>query len=142
MPSAVSGSLQGLLAELLLPYDDTDASRIAIRGDDIQIDDRSATPLALVVHELATNSAKYGALSSSTGSLTITIDREEDQLTLVWEEQGGPAIAKTPDRRGFGTELAELSIARQLGGSIEKDWRRAGLKVTISLNPSKLHREE
>ena len=140
--SAAPGSLQGLLYELLLPYEDAEGGRISVEGDDIQIDDRSATPIALVAHELATNSAKYGSLSSAVGRLTIDIRTRGDNLTIRWEENGGPAITKVPTRRGFGTELAELSINRQLGGEINKQWRREGLIVTIALDASKVHRTD
>lgn len=140
MPS-VEGTLFGLLTELLSPYAEAGTDRISIGGDDIPIDDRSATPIALVIHELATNSAKYGALSALDGQLTIVIARSADELRLVWQERGGPEIASPPTRTGFGTELAELSIKRQLGGTIDKHWHPAGLQVTIALSPSRLHRE-
>lgn len=138
---SMSGSLQGLISQLLTPYTMPHSDRILVRGDDIRIDDQSATPIALVIHELATNSAKYGALSAPVGKLTIDISREGDDLSIAWGEHHGPAIAGTPTHVGFGTELAELSIKRQLGGTIVKDWAADGLKVSIKLKASRLHRE-
>jgi PAS domain S-box-containing protein len=139
-PVAVSGTLQGLLTELLSPYEDTTWERITIGGADIPIDDRSATPIALVIHELATNSAKYGALSSIDGRLNIDIEQSGDDLRVIWDETGGPEIPGVPTHSGFGTELAELSIKRQLGGVIEREWRKEGLRLTINLHPSRLNR--
>ena len=141
MPSMAEGTFTGLLTQLLSPYEEAGIGRVSITGDDIRIDDRSATPLALVIHELATNSAKYGALSAPGGQLSIAIERSADTLVIVWTEAGGPQVNGPPTRTGFGTELAELSIKRQLGGLIEKDWRPQGLQVRIGLDPSRLHRE-
>ncbi|MBC7491424.1 MAG: PAS domain-containing protein [Novosphingobium sp.] len=141
MPSMAEGTFTGLLTQLLSPYEEAGIGRVSITGDDIRIDDRSATPLALVIHELATNSAKYGALSAPGGQLSIAIERSADTLVIVWTEAGGPQVNGPPTRTGFGTELAELSIKRQLGGLIEKDWRPQGLQVRIGLDPGRLHRE-
>lgn len=140
-PDFGESHLQGLLAELLEPYRSDDADRVAITGDDVAIDDRGATPIALVVHELATNAAKYGSLSAPEGKVTIDIARDGDALTIVWTESGGPAIAAAPTRTGFGTHLAELSVGRQLGGSISRDWRAEGLQATIRLDVSRVHRD-
>jgi len=140
-PDFGESHLQGLLAELLEPYRSDDADRVAITGDDVAIDDRGATPIALVVHELATNAAKYGSLSAPEGKVAIDIARDGDALRIVWTESGGPAIAETPTRTGFGTHLAELSVGRQLGGSISRDWRAEGLQATIRLDVSRVHRE-
>ena len=104
------------------------------------VDDKGATPVALVIHELATNAAKYGALSTSEGHVTVDIFDSGGQLELVWMEQGGPAIAGPPTRHGFGTDLAELSVSRQLGGEISKEWAPEGLKVTMRVEAARLHR--
>jgi len=130
-PSFGQSHLHGLLAELLAPYAGQDDERIAISGDDVAIDDRGATPIALVVHELATNSAKYGSLSVPSGKLTINVARDGDMLTIDWTEAGGPPISGPPARTGFGTRLAELSVGRQLGGSIAREWHPEGLRVAI-----------
>lgn len=141
-PMTALGTLHGLLGELLSPYGDSERTRVVIHGDDTPIDDRSATPIALVIHELATNSAKYGALSALDGVVDIDIARQDDDLCITWLERGGPPVSGEPTRRGFGTELAELSITRQLGGSIDKDWNRDGLKVTICVKPTRLNRSD
>ena len=104
------------------------------------VDDKGATPLALVIHELATNAAKYGALSTSEGQVTIDISEIGGQLELVWAEKGGPVIDGPPTRHGFGTSLADLSVSRQLGGQILKEWPSDGLKVIMRIKAGRLQR--
>ena len=139
-PKVGESTLHGLLTVLLSPYSVDGKSRISIRGADVMVDDKGATPLALVIHELATNAAKYGALSTSEGRVTVEISENGGQLELVWAENGGPPITASPTRRGFGTDLAELSVSRQLGGEILKEWPADGLKVIMRIEASRLHR--
>ena len=133
-PDAPQDSLRGLLTQLFAPYQSVvgDRARIAITGTDLQIDDRAATPLALLFHELATNATKYGALSRVEGSVTLDIAHSGDTVTMHWDEAGGPAIAGASDHVGFGTQLIELSAVRQLGGTIDRDWRSDGLSLTLT----------
>lgn len=139
-PKLGESTLHGLFTVLLSPYSVDGSSRISIRGADAMVDDRGATPLALVIHELATNAAKYGALSTSEGHVTVDISENGGQLELVWAENGGPPITSSPTRHGFGTDLAELSVSRQLGGEIMKEWTPEGLKVTMRVDAKRLHR--
>ncbi|WP_294255989.1 PAS domain-containing protein [uncultured Sphingomonas sp.] len=134
-PSAVQDSLTGMLGNLLEAY----AGRITIVGDDAIIDDRSATPLALLFHELATNAAKYGSLSASDGEVEIEIAADGARIHLEWRERGGPPVA-VPAQEGFGTKLIELSAIRQLGGQIERNWSVEGLRLHLSLPASALNR--
>jgi PAS domain S-box-containing protein len=133
-PDAPQDSLRGLLTQLFAPYQSVvdDRARIAITGTDLRIDDRAATPLALLFHELATNATKYGALSRAEGSVTLDVAHSDDMVTMRWDEAGGPSIGGASDHVGFGTQLIELSAVRQLGGSIDRDWRSAGLSVTLT----------
>ena len=121
--------LHGVLREILSPYPALTEGRITINGDDVSVDDRGATPLALLIHELATNACKYGALSSPDGEVRLTTKIVDDTLEFRWVETGGPPIAGPPTTTGFGTTLTELSIVQQLGGSIEREWRPTGLCV-------------
>lgn len=139
-PNLGESTLHGLFTVLLSPYSVDGSSRISIRGADAMVDDKGATPLALVIHELATNAAKYGALSTSEGHVTVDISENGGQLELVWAENGGPPITSSPTRHGFGTDLAELSVSRQLGGEIMKEWTPEGLKVTMRVDARRLHR--
>ena len=86
----------------------------------------TAQTLALALHELVTNSAKYGALSVLSGQLSITWDVEDDMLTLTWEETGGPLV-QAPTSRGFGTRSLMASVESQLGGQALFNWRAEGL---------------
>ena len=112
---------------------------MSVEGDEIAIDDRSATPLALLFHELATNATKYGALSVPDGRVTLTIDAAADRAILAWRETGGPPIT-APDAVGFGSQLVEMSAVRQLGGQVVREWRPEGLRVSITLPRSSLSR--
>jgi two-component sensor histidine kinase len=132
-PSAAQNSLHGLLGELFSPYQSADLERIVIGGTDVEIDDRSATPLALLFHELATNATKYGALVNAAGRIALDVAIGEAGITLRWSETGGPAVTSPGAMRGFGSQLMEMSAVRQLGGSIERDWRPEGLVVTIDV---------
>ncbi|MET3722707.1 sensor histidine kinase [Sphingomonas trueperi] len=134
-PSAVQDSLTDMLAELLDPY----AGRIVIVGDDATIDDRSATPLALLFHELATNAAKYGSLSSPEGDVQISIMAADARVRIEWRERGGPPVS-APTNDGFGTKLIELSAIKQLGGRIARDWAVEGLRLELDLPAAALHR--
>jgi PAS domain S-box-containing protein len=138
-PTVRQDSLHGLLGELFEAYQRTDAPRIRVDGDDLEVDDRSATPLALLFHELATNATKYGALSREDGMVSVAIGAG-DTVTFVWRETGGPAIVDIPTGRGFGSQLIELSAVRQLGGTVTRDWHADGLVVTITAPAASLKR--
>lgn len=125
-------SLHGLLKELFHPYHDRRGARIVVEGEDTEIDDRSATPLALIFHELATNAVKYGALASIEGSVGLHIRREGNEWRMEWTETGGEAT-DGPAHEGFGTKLIHLSVERQLGGAISRSWNRQGFHADIRI---------
>jgi PAS domain S-box-containing protein len=127
------GGLRGLLSELMSPYDRAAGKQYSISGHDLPVSDRSATPLALLFHELATNAVKYGALSNKDGAIHIEISDLADQGVVVWTESGGPAVTAPPAQSGFGTQLSDISIVSQLGGTLERDWKREGLVVKITI---------
>ncbi|HVF92833.1 MAG TPA: PAS domain-containing protein [Sphingomonas sp.] len=139
-PSAQQDSLKGLLDVLFAPYQSPDQPRLIVIGDEIAIDDRSATPLSLLFHELATNATKYGGLSTETGRVEVGIARGDAAITIEWREIGGPPVVKPAGGGGFGSQLMEMSAVRQLGGSVERDWNPDGLCVTIRIPPGALHR--
>jgi CheY-like chemotaxis protein len=85
----------------------------------------------MVVHELATNAAKYGALSVREGRLTITLGREADNVTLEWVEDAPHLISKPPEP-GFGSRLVATLVERQLEGAVVYDWRARGLRVHLT----------
>jgi two-component sensor histidine kinase len=92
----------------------------------------------MVVHELATNSLKYGALSSDAGTLDVSTQSSGNSLSLIWMERGGPAVKAPPQGEGYGSKLVQRSVSRQLGGTIEHNWSEDGLVVTVHLDRSKL----
>jgi PAS domain S-box-containing protein len=139
-PYNVPQSLQGVLHEILAPYPALQDGRITIAGADVGLDDRGATPIALLFHELATNATKYGALAAADGTVQIRIERDADGITIGWVEQGGPRIEAEPQHTGFGSKLVDLSLVDQMGGQIEREWRPEGLAMTIRLNPTRLAR--
>ncbi|MGN3974911.1 PAS domain-containing protein [Tsuneonella sp. SYSU-LHT278] len=135
---AKGDSLRGLLTELMAPYSDGN-ERIAIGGKDCSIGPRAATPLALIFHELATNSAKYGALSVAGGRVSIEIDCPEGdgEAGITWREKGGPP-SSGPGAEGFGSRLVQMSIEGQLGGRMERRFLPAGLEVDLTIPVSSI----
>jgi PAS domain S-box-containing protein len=119
-----------LVDEELAPYATGD--QISFRGTEIQLEPATAQTLALALHELVTNSAKYGALSTLSGRLSLKWRIHGDFLQLIWEEKDGPAVEK-PASRGFGTRSVIASIESQLGGQAEFDWRPEGLICRLSV---------
>ena len=132
-PSAAQNSLHGLLQELFEPYQRVDAKRVIVSGDDVTIDDRSATPLALLFHELATNATKYGGLATEMGIVRIAVAAGDSMIRLTWSEEGGPVVSEPTTPAGFGTQLIEMSAVRQLGGRIERMWHDSGLTVVLDI---------
>ncbi len=139
-PSLGASTLKGLLVELFRPYPAFSEGRIMVNGDDAPIDDRGATPIALVFHELATNAAKYGALSDLAGRVEVEIERRGEALCITWTETGGPTLEGEPKRSGFGTRLADMSVQQQLGGAVRRQWLTTGLVLTVEVVARRLSR--
>lgn len=127
-----AASAHELLRRLAEPYRVDGEERIVVAGDDWPIDAPTATGLALIIHELATNAVKYGALSRETGRVAVTSRVEGGTIRLEWRELGGPEITDAPSRAGFGTVLAERTLAG-LGGAMTRDWSRDGLVATVTM---------
>jgi len=119
-----------LIDEESSPY--SSSKQIEIRGPKIQLQPATAQTLALAIHELITNSVKYGALSTDTGHLDIRWDVLDSMLELCWEERDGPPVTE-PTTRGFGTRSVIASIGSQLGGRADFDWRTEGLLCRLSV---------
>lgn len=135
------GALLGdLLATLLVPYDEAGAGgeRIRISVPELRVGDAATTTLALVVHELATNSIKYGALSAARGRLEVSCPAHDPEVVLVWTERGGPPVAAPAAPGGFGSPLVTRSMSSRLGGSIAFDWRTEGLVATLRMSKVRL----
>jgi PAS domain S-box-containing protein len=120
-----------LVAEELAPY--RTGEKIEIGGPNIALLPATAQGLALALHELATNAAKHGALSSVKGRLSLTWQLQSDTLTLQWLETGGPQITP-PSARSFGLKVIRASIEQQLGGKTVFDWNPQGLRCSLSIH--------
>jgi len=134
------GTLLGdLISVLLAPYDEEGASvRIRVSVPKMKVGETSSTALALVMHELATNSAKYGALSLSSGTLDVSCNAHEDEVVVKWTERGGPPVVAPTKLEGFGSKLVHRSMAAQLGGAITFDWSEEGLVVILRMSKDRL----
>jgi PAS domain S-box-containing protein len=124
-----------LVEEELAPYRVGDGERIAIGGPNISLQPHMAQGLALALHELATNAAKHGALSSMAGKVSLTWQMRPDLLVLQWVERGGPRIMP-PSARSFGLKVIRASIEQQLGGKTTFEWEPTGLQCTLSIPQS------
>ena len=134
--------LQGLLADLLAPYEGGKGERVNISGDDVSIGARAATPLALIFHELATNAAKYGALSTEGGKVSIEIELpcgENDNVCVFWRESSESNDQRDSEAgEGFGSRMLRMAIEGQLRGSFSRSFSEDGLDVKIAFPPSSL----
>jgi PAS domain S-box-containing protein len=130
-----------LVDEELAPYARSD--QITLSGANIQLQPATAQTLAMALHELVTNSAKYGALSTVSGRLTIGWEADADMLRITWEERDGPLVER-PASRGFGTRSVIASIESQLGGKAQFDWRVEGLvcRLSVPLDPAGAARQD
>jgi PAS domain S-box-containing protein len=140
-PTVGSMTLHAFLEALFKPYADVDgAPRVLVSGEDAVFDDQAATSVALLFHELATNAAKYGALSNEAGHVELETRKSDDRFVLTWHERNGPPVKGAPTTSGFGSSLATLSVEGQLGGRLERDWAADGLKVVADLPATALSR--
>ena len=130
----VEGSLGRLVAMELKPYKQRANLRAA--GDDVVLTSRANLTMGLAIHELATNSVKYGSLSTEQGHLDVTwrvIDAEgQPVLEILWLETGGPPVTP-PKNRGYGTKLIELSLVRGLSAKVNREFLKAGVRCDISI---------
>ena len=127
-----STTLHALVQVIISPFIDSD-HRVAVDGCDVPIGGSAVTSFALLLHELASNAAKYGALSSPSGSVSLDCSVRQDELLLTWAEHGGPRLKGQPANKGFGSLLTDATVRSQFGGQISRDWKPEGLIVQLSL---------
>ncbi|WP_138468291.1 HWE histidine kinase domain-containing protein [Poseidonocella sp. HB161398] len=125
-------SLQALVVTLLEPHLMRQDDHVTVTGPTLSLGAGGATNLALVLHEFATNAAKYGALSVPEGHLAVTWTTEGGRLLLDWTETGGPAV-EVPAAAGFGSRLVDMTVRGHFRGSMETDWRPDGLHRQLVL---------
>jgi two-component sensor histidine kinase len=124
--------LHSVVSQELSPYGQDGETRVRIDGPDLSLEPDTAQTIAVTLHELATNAAKYGALSVPTGKVLVEWSRAIDgRVVLRWTEAGGPP-ATPPTRRGFGTRVME-GMMRQMKGDMRFDWRAEGLACEIAI---------
>jgi two-component sensor histidine kinase/CheY-like chemotaxis protein len=121
-----------LVNEEISPYRTRSGARIAVVGPSVILAPEKAQTMALALHELATNAAKYGALSNIEGEVGVRWEVGAGRLTLRWTELKGPGVTE-PRHRGFGMKIITAGIAQQAGGEVRFDWQPAGLICTLSL---------
>jgi PAS domain S-box-containing protein len=124
--------LGSLVEEELNPYRSSEGDKIIAQGPAVSLRPVMAQTLALALHELATNAAKYGALSTASGKVRLQWELQSDALVLNWIETGGPPT-EMPSTQGFGTQIINASIRSQLGGQVSFDWLANGLICTLSV---------
>jgi two-component sensor histidine kinase len=137
---SAAGLLENLLATLLKPYADevSGSNRVHISVSELLVGELSATAIALIIHELATNSIKYGALSSKRGALNITCTAQGNDVVIVWTEKGGPPVSSVRGKSGFGSKLVISSVSQQLDGSIDFAWPPEGVVITLRMSKARL----
>jgi two-component sensor histidine kinase len=132
--------LSDVIARVLKPYRLNAPERIRMSGPKVPLSPRLAVVLSMIVHEIATNAAKYGALSNDTGTVELDWEtiREDggshlmpEKLRMIWRESGGPVVV-APIRRGFGSRLIERSARDQLGGEATVDFLPRGVVYSIT----------
>ncbi|HEY3643618.1 MAG TPA: PAS domain S-box protein [Xanthobacteraceae bacterium] len=128
----IGAELSTIAKQELAPYVERDDARVRIDGEEVLLEPNSAQAIAVILHELATNAAKYGALSTDKGRIEIKWSQEaEGRLILRWTETNGPAV-QMPTRHGFGGRVIDSTI-KQLKGKAHFDWRAEGLVCEITL---------
>lgn len=129
-------SLLELIEKELQPYA-TGVDRLVTRGPPVLVKPSAAISLGMVLHEMATNATKHGALSMETGRVSVHWAKETIDgapfIALHWVESGGPAVTEMPERRGFGTELIERQLRHDLKGKLETHFDPGGLRMMIAL---------
>lgn len=121
-------SLEGVVRRALRPWREDEQARFQIEGPAVHLEPKRALALGMAFHELATNAARYGALSNAAGTVHVSWALQPDGHTMkfVWEECGGPPVSE-PERRGFGLRLIEHGMSRELSGKVTLDFRPEGL---------------
>lgn len=130
------GGVEAIAEGELAPY----AGRAVLAGPAANLVAEAVQPMAMLLHELATNAAKHGALSGPEGrvSLSWSFAEADGGMRFVWTESGGPPLAGEPQNLSFGSRLIAQLVERQLGGTIEFDWQAGGLRVSFTVPPGKV----
>lgn len=128
--------LKSLIEEELAPYRPVNGATMHVEGPALVLHTDATQAIGMVIHELATNAAKYGGLANPQGELAVTwkIREGEEALDLLWRESAGRKV-EAPSRKGFGSSLIQSTVEGQLGGQLEMTWYEKGLEAAISIPP-------
>ncbi len=135
-----SASLSDLFLTELVQYRTPERTNLAVEGPPVAVGPTAAQILALTIHELATNSAKYGALRNAGGHVTVNWGYQgegDNQLIIQWQEAGGPLV-KPPERKGFGTEMIKQLVGKALRADVAIEYRPEGLVCRMTLPRAKI----
>ncbi|WP_244427087.1 PAS domain S-box protein [Methyloferula stellata] len=130
-------TLTALLKTILAPFQ-TEGRLILIDGCDAAVGESSLTSLALLLHEFATNSAKYGALSSLKGKLHVHLAAADQDIHVIWTESDGPPLPEKAGPEGFGSRLARATVQGHLQGTIDHEWKQEGLVIKLRVPMERL----
>lgn len=138
-------AFRDLVEDAAAPHRGESSERIIVEGPDLRVTAKAAQTLTLALHELMTNAAKYGALSTKLGRVTIKWEfrgeGDRRRLILDWQERGGPQVEAPPRREGFGSRLIKLTLTYELEGEVRMDFARDGLRAVADLPLDKLSAE-
>jgi PAS domain S-box-containing protein len=137
--AARPATLHSLLEAISAPHlGEGDGRRFSIIGCDMEISGSTISSLALLLHEFATNSVKYGAFSSTAGQIEVHCADRAGNVVITWSERGGPRVAPPIGNEGFGDLLVRATVAGQLGGDISREWKPEGLLIRLSVPRERL----
>jgi PAS domain S-box-containing protein len=121
-----------LVEEEMAPFRTGPAVKVKVSGERFALPAEKAQIVALALHELATNAAKYGALSCGSGRVEVAWALEAGRFVLRWRESGGPKV-QPPTRQGFGSKIMNATIKQQIGGDVSFDWHPEGLRCSLGV---------
>ena len=137
--AARPATLHSLIEAITAPHlGEGDSRRFSIIGCDMEISGSMISSLALLLHEFATNSVKYGALSSTAGQIEVHCADRAGNVVITWSERGGPRVAPPIGNEGFGDFLVRATVGGQLGGDISREWKPEGLLIRLSVPRERL----
>jgi two-component sensor histidine kinase len=136
--TAAGAQLEDAIRASLTSFVDPDSPRLSMSGPQVQLKPRTVQCLSMAFHELATNAAKYGALASKEGTISIEWRIVDDAFILKWLERGGPTV-EVPSHRGFGTKMIERVLAMELNAEVSLRYERPGLDCTIQAPSEAIH---
>lgn len=129
-----SADIGDVVERAIAPHHERDDARFRIDGPDVSLPPKAVVALSLILHELSTNAAKYGALSNPEGHVTLTWHEAEGRIRLDWVEHDGPAVAP-PEREGFGTKVVSRAFGPEFAPDASFDYRPEGLHFAIAFTP-------